>query len=204
MAAISVNITNVGLTIRRRAAPVQYLEVVRLAQHTVLVQGELFACAELPFTRVAGEAGQVVDVVPGLAHPVACRDASTALGTLGAETSASKQIVFSRIYSFLFLSTKIYPVVFALSKYTVYRPLLCCLYRALFYNCYNAKPPKCTPDKLIFLFVYIITYFTNYHTTNKCTNCMSFILNHFFKTLSLLLHVSIAYRLSSSGSTYSS
>jgi len=31
---------------------------------------------------------------------------------------------------------------------------------------------------------------------------MSFILNHFFKTLSLLLHVSIAYRLSSSGSTY--
>jgi len=29
---------------------------------------------------------------------------------------------------------------------------------------------------------------------------MSFILNHFFKTLSLLLHVSIAYRLSSSGS----
>ena len=29
----------------------------------------------------------------------------------------------------------------------------------------------------------------NYHTTNKCTNCMSFILNHFFKTLSLLLHI---------------
>ena len=45
---------------------------------------------------------------------------------------------------------------------------------------------------------------TKYHTTNKCTNCMSFILNHFFKTLFLLLHVSIAYRLSSSGSTYSS
>ena len=41
-------------------------------------------------------------------------------------------------------------------------------------------------------------------TANKCTNCMSFILNHFFKTLSLLLHVSIAYRLSSSRSTYSS
>ena len=41
--------------------------------------------------------------------------------------------------------------------------------------------------------------FTKYHTTNKCTNCMSFILNHFFKTLFLLLHVSIAYHLSSSG-----
>ena len=25
--------------------------------------------------------------------------------------------------------------------------------------------------------------FTKYHTTNKCTNCMSFILKHFFKTL---------------------
>ena len=46
--------------------------------------------------------------------------------------------------------------------------------------------------------------FTNHHTTNKCTNCMSFILNHFLKHFSLLLHVSITYRLSSSGSTYSS
>ena len=25
--------------------------------------------------------------------------------------------------------------------------------------------------------------FTKYHTTNKCTNCMSFILNNFFRTL---------------------
>ena len=25
--------------------------------------------------------------------------------------------------------------------------------------------------------------FTKYHITNKCTNCLSFILNHFFKTL---------------------
>ena len=47
--------------------------------------------------------------------------------------------------------------------------------------------------------------FTKYHITNKCTNCISFILKSlFFKTLSLLLHVSITYRLSSSGSTYSS
>ena len=28
--------------------------------------------------------------------------------------------------------------------------------------------------------------FTNYHTTNKCTNCMSFIFKSLFKTLSLL------------------
>jgi hypothetical protein len=97
MAAISPNITNVGLTIGRSAAPVQYLEVVRLAQHAVLVQGELFASAELSLARVAGEAGQVVDVVPGLAHPVACRYTSTALRTLGAETSVSKQTVFSPI-----------------------------------------------------------------------------------------------------------
>jgi len=31
---------------------------------------------------------------------------------------------------------------------------------------------------------------------------MLFILNHFFKTLFMLLHVSMAYRLPSSGSTY--
>ena len=39
--------------------------------------------------------------------------------------------------------------------------------------------------------------------TNALIVCNLF-LNHFFKTLSLLLHVSIAYCLSSSGSTYSS
>ena len=39
--------------------------------------------------------------------------------------------------------------------------------------------------------------------TNALIVCHLF-LNHFFKTLSLLLHVSIAYHLSSSGSTYSS
>ena len=47
----------------------------------------------------------------------------------------------------------------------------------------------------------LVKYILDHHTTNKCTNCMSFILNHFFKTLSLLLKVSISYRLSSSGST---
>jgi hypothetical protein len=52
-------------------------------------------------------------------------------------------------------------------------------------------------------------FFTKYHITNKCTNCILcislrlFTLNH-IRTLSLLLHVSIAYRLSSSGSVYSS
>ena len=34
---------------------------------------------------------------------------------------------------------------------------------------------------------------SNHHITNKCTNCMSFILNHFFKTLSLLLLVILAW-----------
>ena len=54
---------------------------------------------------------------------------------------------------------------------------------------------------LSLLFHRVSCRFTKYHIISKCTNCMSFILNHFFKTLSLLLHVSIAYRLSSSGST---
>jgi hypothetical protein len=74
---------------------------VRLAKYAVFVQGELFACAELSLAGVAGEAGQVVDVVPCLAHPVARRDAATTLGTLCAETSASKQTAFSRIYIYV-------------------------------------------------------------------------------------------------------
>jgi len=35
----------------------------------------------------------------------------------------------------------------------------------------------------IFWYLNDFVLFTKYHTTNKCTNCMSFILNHFFKTL---------------------
>ena len=73
-------------------------------------------------------------------------------------------------------------------------------------NC-KRKPENCGPQNTnkIPLFLHRATCrFTKYHTTNKYTNCMSFILNHFFKTLFLLLHVSIAYRISSSGSTHSS
>ena len=44
---------------------------MRLAEHAVLVKGELLACTELPLAGVAGEARQVVHVVPGLPHPVA-------------------------------------------------------------------------------------------------------------------------------------
>ena len=49
--------------------------------------------------------------------------------------------------------------------------------------------------KMYIEYIKYLSCVTNHHTTNKCTNCMSFILNHFFKTLSMLLHVSIAYRL---------
>ena len=49
--------------------------------------------------------------------------------------------------------------------------------------------PRCSPSrreqllKLSLLLHPASCRFTKYHTTNKCTNCMSFILNHFFKTL---------------------
>ena len=33
------------------------------------------------------------------------------------------------------------------------------------------------------LAIYRSVQFPKYHTKNKCVNCMSFILNHFFKTL---------------------
>lgn len=61
-----------------------------LAEHSVIVQCELLARAQLSLARVAGEAGQVVDVLPRLAHPVVGADAATALGALGAETSATE------------------------------------------------------------------------------------------------------------------
>ena len=77
-----------------------------------------------------------------------------------------------------------------------------------FSDIYNVTINKCTISLILIWNVLsnkqVLDIFTNYHTTNKCTNCMSFILKSLFKTLSLLLHVSIAYRLSSSGSTYSS
>jgi hypothetical protein len=126
MADISANITYVRLTIGRRAASIQYLEVMRLAQHAVLMQSELFTGAELTFAGIAGEAGQMVDVVPGLAHPVACRYASTALGTLGAETSASKQTVFSRIYSFILICFVLSSLVHQNTEFTVSYTVYCC------------------------------------------------------------------------------
>jgi hypothetical protein len=55
------------------------------------VQRELLPGTQLPLAGVAGEAGQVVHVVPGLADPVACGDTSAALGTLGSETSATNR-----------------------------------------------------------------------------------------------------------------
>jgi len=88
-----------GLTVRGGAAPVQDLEVVCLAENAILVQRELLARAELPLAGIAGEAGQVVHVVPRFAHPVARRDAAAALGALGAETSAPKQTDFNRIHT---------------------------------------------------------------------------------------------------------
>ena len=45
-----------------------------------------------------------------------------------------------------------------------------------YFSCLN-------PAKLSLLLHRASCRFTKYHTTNKCTNCMSFILNHFFKTL---------------------
>ena len=61
---------------------------MRLAEHAVLMQRELLARAELAAARIAREARQVVDLLARLAHPVRRRDATAALGALGAETPA--------------------------------------------------------------------------------------------------------------------
>ena len=58
-----------------------------LAEHPVVMEPELLPRAQLAFTGVAGEAGQVVDVVSRPPHPVRGRDASGTLGTGHAERS---------------------------------------------------------------------------------------------------------------------
>jgi hypothetical protein len=87
------------LTVRRGAAAVQDLEVMRLTENAVLMQCELLPGAELPLAGVAGETGQVVHVVPGLAHPVARRDATAALGALGPKTSATNKMLLKMLSS---------------------------------------------------------------------------------------------------------
>ena len=51
---------NSELTIRVSEAPLQQLQVVSLAQDSVVVEPELLACGELPLARVTGKACQVV------------------------------------------------------------------------------------------------------------------------------------------------
>lgn len=63
---------------------------MRLAKHPVIMQRELFPRGQLSAAGVAREARQVVDLLPGLAHPVGGRDASAALGALGTEGSVDK------------------------------------------------------------------------------------------------------------------
>lgn len=76
------------LTVGGRAGAVDDLGVVGLAEDPVLVDAELLAGGELPLARVAGEAGQVVDLLLGLPHPVRRRDRPAALEALRTEQPA--------------------------------------------------------------------------------------------------------------------
>ena len=73
------------LTVRRGACAVDGLDVVRLAEDPVVGDAELLARGELPLAGVAGEAGEVVDLLLGFAHPVGGGDHAAALEALGAE-----------------------------------------------------------------------------------------------------------------------
>ena len=59
---------------------------MRFTKDAAFVQGELFAGAQLAAAGVAGEAGQVVDVVAGPSHPIGGRYRATAARTLGTES----------------------------------------------------------------------------------------------------------------------
>ena len=73
------------LTVRRGARAVDRFDVVRLAEDPGLRDAELLSRRELPLASVAGEAGEVVDLLLGLAHPVRGGDHARALEALRAE-----------------------------------------------------------------------------------------------------------------------
>ena len=52
---------------------------MRLAEDPVLGDAELLPRGELPLARVAGEAGEMVNLLLGLSHPVGGGDHATAL-----------------------------------------------------------------------------------------------------------------------------
>ncbi len=72
-----------------------------LAEDAAFVKGEFFAGAELATAGVAGETGQVVDVLPCPSHPIGRRDGSTAAGAFGSERpdrlTRVKQFFFSLV-----------------------------------------------------------------------------------------------------------
>ena len=75
----------ISLTVRRSACAVDGLDVVRLAEDPVVGDAEFLPRGELSLAGVAGEAGEVVDLLLGLAHPVGGGDHAAALEALGAE-----------------------------------------------------------------------------------------------------------------------
>lgn len=75
-------IINKRLTVGRRGAGVEAVQVVSLAQDAAFVQGELFAGAQLASAGVASEAGQVIDVLARPPHPVGGRNGAAAPGAL--------------------------------------------------------------------------------------------------------------------------
>ena len=87
----SVTEKKLSLTVWRCARSVHSLHVVRLAQYLVLAYPELLAGGELPLAGVAGEAGQVVDLVPGFSDPICRRNQPTALEALGTEHSTKSK-----------------------------------------------------------------------------------------------------------------
>lgn len=69
---------------------VQHAVVVDSAEHLLLHQGELLPGRQLPLAGEAGEAGQVIDVALGPAHPVCGVDVSAAARAPGAVSSAGE------------------------------------------------------------------------------------------------------------------
>ena len=55
------------------------------------LQGEFLARRQLPFASIAGETGEMIDVVASSPHPVTRLDMSTAFGTFVSKMSEEKE-----------------------------------------------------------------------------------------------------------------
>jgi len=87
--AALATVLGVAVLRRGRVVTLDHVQIMGLAEQPGVQERKLLARGQLAGTRVAGEAGQMIDPFPGPSHPVAGAHAASAFRALGAESSAN-------------------------------------------------------------------------------------------------------------------